>query len=398
MLLGLSNISYADSLKPTKTIKLNKSAFIADLAVYKGKLYYTDIKFKNPHKGPDGSVSYEYIDVKIYEQDIKNGKNNLVHSYTSNEIGKYISFKVLNNDELYMIYHVGGGIMGSDNIVGLTGKDRGKNILTYNYGNIAFDQDNSVMITPIGPWDNGKLVRSKTGKTYGENLPTSDMGNYFLEDITGSNGIFSYASPYSALRDNVLYLKKRVTTNSGHNIYNLIALNLDNGKETELAKNIAKIEIGKNEIYYIQDLPMVNDLVQPKKMLYKYDLNSKKTTLICEENNPYYEIYPMDKQVLFTGGNGFYTDDKKLNLFTLNADTKESKKVASNFNRIVSNKDKTALLYSNKKGSKIQVFDSSFTKPATINLPQTQVDIFLADGELIAWSWQNRSVNYYKLW
>lgn len=57
MLFGLSNISYADSLKPTKTIKLNKSAFIADLAVYKGKLYYTDIKFKNPHKGPDGSVS-----------------------------------------------------------------------------------------------------------------------------------------------------------------------------------------------------------------------------------------------------------------------------------------------------------------------------------------------------
>ncbi len=45
-------------------------------------------------------------------------------------------------------------------------------------------------------------------------------------------------------------------------------------------------------------------------MLYKYDLNSKKTTLLSKENNPYYDILPIDGNVFFVDAGGYSTMEK----------------------------------------------------------------------------------------
>ena len=121
IVLGAGSDSYALSPKLEKKIKLNKSSFLSDMAVHKGKLYYTDVKITNQEKDSKGNLFGGSCDVKVYERDLKTGKNTLVNSYDSyNLSAKDISFKVLSDGNLYMIYHLGGGFMGSDFVYGLT--------------------------------------------------------------------------------------------------------------------------------------------------------------------------------------------------------------------------------------------------------------------------------------
>lgn len=47
IVLGTGSDSYAFSAKLEKKVKLNKSSFLSDMAVHKGKLYYTDVKISN---------------------------------------------------------------------------------------------------------------------------------------------------------------------------------------------------------------------------------------------------------------------------------------------------------------------------------------------------------------
>ena len=397
--LGAKNCSHAFSAKLENKVNLGKNSFLTDMAVYKGKLYYTDAIISGQEKDENGNLYGGNCDVKVYEKDIKTGKKTLINSYGSyNLIGLQISFKVLNDGNLYMMYHIGGGVMGSDFVFGLTGVNKGKNILTYNYGNMEFDNDGkSVIITPTGPWDNGNVIRNMTGKIYSLAKEGEFSGKYFIEGMTGKNAAIRYASKYSALRGNTLYLKKISGVEDKLNQYDLTALDLDTGAESKLAECISTIGMGENEIYFIRDLPMVNELVQPKKMLYKYDFESQKTTLISQENNPYYEILPIGDKVFFTGSDGFYTDDAKLNLFMANSDGSETKKLCSNFKRVVSDGEKLAVLYSDGKGSNIQFLDACGKVLGKISLPQTQVDMFMAGDEFIAWSWQSGYAYYYKI-
>lgn len=396
---GASSYSYAFSPKLEKKVKLNKSSFHSDMAVHKGKLYYTDVKIKNQEKDSKGNLFGGSCDVKVYERDLKTGKITLVNSYDSYSlIGKEISFKILSDGNIYMIYHLGGGVMGHDIVYGLTGPNKGKNILTYNYGNFEFDSDKkSIIITPTGPWDNGNILREMNGKTYSQTEVESYSGVYFLEYLKGKGRAFSYADKYSALRGDTLYLKKVSDKKDKFNSYDLIAFDLETESEIWLAEGIHSMFMGKDEIYFIRDIPTKKDIAEPQKMLYKYDLKSKETTLLSKEKNPSYDILPIDGNVFFTDYNEFSEDAKKPNLYMAKGDGSGTKKLYSNVDEVVSDGEKLAVIISNKKGSNIEFIDGNGKKLGKITVPQTHVSVFLSGDECIVWSWQNRSVNYYKL-
>lgn len=396
---GASSYSYAFSPKLEKKVKLNKSSFHSDMAVHKGKLYYTDVKIKNQEKDSKGNLFGGSCDVKVYERDLKTGKITLVNSYDSYSlIGKEISFKILSDGNIYMIYHLGGGVMGHDIVYGLTGPSRGKNVLSYNYGNFQFDSDKkSIIITPTGPWDNGNIVREMNGKTYSQTEVESYSGVYFLEYLKGKGRAFSYADKYSALRGDTLYLKKVSDKKDKFNSYDLIAFDLETESEIWLAEGIHSMFMGKDEIYFIRDIPTKKDIAEPQKMLYKYDLKSKETTLLSKEKNPSYDILPIDGNVFFTDYNEFSEDAKKPNLYMAKGDGSGTKKLYSNVDEVVSDGEKLAVIISNKKGSNIEFIDGNGKKLGKITVPQTHVGVFLSGDECIVWSWQNRSVNYYKL-
>lgn len=396
---GASSYSYAFSPKLEKKVKLNKSSFHSDMAVHKGKLYYTDVKIKNQEKDSKGNLFGGSCDVKVYERDLKTGKITLVNSYDSYSlIGKEISFKILSDGNIYMIYHLGGGVMGHDIVYGLTGPSRGKNVLSYNYGNFQFDSDKkSIIITPTGPWDNGNIVREMNGKTYSQTEVESYSGVYFLEYLKGKGRAFSYADKYSALRGDTLYLKKVSDKKDKFNSYDLIAFDLETESEIWLAEGIHSMFMGKDEIYFIRDIPTKKDIAEPQKMLYKYDLKSKETTLLSKEKNPSYDILPIDGNVFFTDYNEFSEDAKKPNLYMAKGDGSGTKKLYSNVDEVVSDGEKLAVVISNKKGTNIDFIDGNGKKLGKISVPQTHVGVFLSGDECIVWSWQNRSVNYYKL-
>lgn len=395
---GASSYSYAFSPKLEKKVKLNKSSFHSDMAVHKGKLYYTDVKIKNQEKDSKGNLLGGSCDVKVYERDLKTGKTTLINSYDSYSlIGKEISFKVLTDGNLYMIYHLGGGFMGSDFVYGLTGPNKGKNILTYNYGNFQFDSDKkSIIITPTGAYS-GDIVREMNGKKYSQTEVESYSGVYFLENLKGKGRVFSYADKYSALRGNTLYLKKDLDTKDNFNAYDLIAFNLETESETWIAEGIHSMFMGKDEVYFLRDLPTKKDIAEPQKMLYKYDLKSKETTLLSKEKNPSYDILTIDGNVFFTDYNEFSEDAKKPNLYMAKGDVSGTKKLYSNVDEVVSDGEKLAVIISNKKGTNIDFIDGNGKKLGKITVPQTHVGVFLLGDECIVWSWQNRSVNYYKL-
>ena len=257
IVLGAGSDSYAFSAKLEKKVKLNKSSFHSDMAVYKGKLYYTDVKIKNQEKDSKGNLFGGSCDVKVYERDLKTGKTTLINSYDSYSlIGKEISFKILTDGNLYMSYHLGGGFMGSDFVYGLTGPNKGKNILTYNYGNFEFDKDKkSIIITPTGAWDNGNIVREMNGKIFSQTEAESYSGVYFLEKLKGTGRVFSYADKYSALRGNTLYLNKDSGKEDNFNGYDLIAFDLETESETWIAESISSMFMGKDEIYFLRDIP-----------------------------------------------------------------------------------------------------------------------------------------------
>ena len=97
IVLGAGSDSYALSPKLEKKIKLNKSSFLSDMAVHKGKLYYTDVKITNQEKDSNGNLFGGNCYVKVYERDLKTGKNTLVNSYDSyNLSAKDISLNTLN--------------------------------------------------------------------------------------------------------------------------------------------------------------------------------------------------------------------------------------------------------------------------------------------------------------
>lgn len=396
---GASSYSYAFSPKLEKKVKLNKSSFHSDMAVHKGKLYYTDVKIKNQEKDSKGNLFGGSCDVKVYERDLKTGKITLVNSYDSYSlIGKEISFKILIDGNIYMIYHLGGGVMGHDIVYGLTGPSRGKNVLSYNYGNFQFDSDKkSIIITPTGPWDNGNIVREMNGKTYSQTEVESYSGVYFLEYLKGKGRAFSYADKYSALRGDTLYLKKVSDKKDKFNSYDLIAFDLETESEIWLAEGIHSMFMGKDEIYFIRDIPTKKDIAEPQKMLYKYDLKSKETTLLSKEKNPSYDILPIDGNVFFVDAGEYSTDGKKPNLFMAKGDGSGTKKLYSNVDEVVSDGEKLAVVISNKKGTNIDFIDGNGKKLGKISVPQTHVGVFLSGDECIVWSWQNRSVNYYKL-
>lgn len=398
IVLGAGSDSYAFSPKLEKKVKLNKSSFHSDMAVYKGKLYYTDVKIKNQEKDSKGNLLGGSCEVKVYERDLKTGKTTLINSYDSYSlIGKDISFKVLTDGNLYMIYHLGGGFMGSDFVYGLTGPNKGKNILTYNYGNFEFDKDKkSIIITPTGAYS-GDIVREMNGKKYSQTEVESYSGVYFLENLKGKGRVFSYADKYSVLRGNTLYLKKDLDTKDNFNGYDLIAFDLETESETWLAEGIHSMFMGKDEVYFLRDLPTKKDISEPQKMLYKYDLKSKETTLLSKEKNPYYDVLPIDGNVFFVDAGGYSTDDKKPNLFMAKGDGSGTKKLYSNVDEVVSDGEKLAVVTSNKKGTNIDFIDGNGKKLGKITVPQTHVGVFLSGDECIVWSWQNRSVNYYKL-
>ena len=395
---GASSSSYAFSPKLEKKVKLNKSSFHSDMAVHKGKLYYTDVKIKNQEKDSKGNLFGGSCDVKVYERDLKTGKTTLINSYDSYSlIGKEISFKVLTDENLYMIYHLGGGFMGSDFVYGLTGLNKGKNILTYNYGNFEFDSDKkSIIITPTGAYS-GDIVREMNGKTYSQTEVESYSGVYFLEYLKGKGRAFSYADKYSALRGNTLYLKKVSDKKDKFNNYDLIAFDLETESETWLAEGIHSMFMGKDEVYFLRDLPTKKDIAEPQKMLYKYDLKTKETTLLSKGNNPSYDILPIDGNVFFADYDDFSTGTKKSNLFMAKGDGSGTKKLYSNVDEVVSDGEKLAVIISNKKGTNIDFIDGNGKKLGKITVPQTHVGVFLSGDECIVWSWQNRSVNYYKL-
>ncbi len=397
--LGVESYSYAFSPKLEKKLKLNKSSFFSDMAVHKGKLYYADVKITNQEKDSNGNLCGGFCYVKVYEKDLKTGKNTLVNSYDSyNLSAKDISFKVLSDGNLYMIYHLGGGIMGSDFVYGLTGPNKGKNILSYNYGNFEFDKDKkSIIITPTGPWDNGNIVREMNGKIFSQTEVESYSGKYFLEKLKGEGRAFRYADKYSALRGNTLYLTKALDKKDNFNAYDLIAFDLETESETWLAEGIHSMFMGKNALYFLRDIPTTKDIAGPQKMLYKYDLESKETTLLSKENNPYYDILPIDEAVFFVDAGGYYTDGKNPNLFMAKGDGSGTKKLYSNVDEVVSDGEKLAVVISNKKGTSIDFIDGHGKKLGKISVPQTHVGVFLSGDECIVWSWQNRNVNYYKL-
>ena len=395
---GASSYSYAFSPKLEKKVKLNKSSFHSDMAVHKGKLYYTDVKIKNQEKDSKGNLLGGSCDVKVYERDLKTGKTTLINSYDSYSlIGKEISFKVLTDENLYMIYHLGGGFMGSDFVYGLTGPNKGKNILTYNYGNFEFDSDKkSIIITPTGAY-NGNIVREMNGKTYSQTEVESYSGVYFLENLKGKGRVFSYADKYSALRGNTLYLKKVSDKKDKFNNYDLIAFDLETESETWLAEGIHSIFMLKYEVYFLIYISTKKDIAEPQKMLYKYDLKTKETTLLSKGNNPSYDILPIDGNVFFADYDDFSTGTKKSNLFMAKGDGSGTKKLYSNVDEVVSDGEKLAVVISNKKGTNIDFIDGNGKKLGKISVPQTHVGVFLSGDECIVWSWQNRSVNYYKL-
>lgn len=396
---GASSYSYAFSPKLEKKVKLNKSSFHSDMAVHKGKLYYTDVKIKNQEKDSKGNLFGGSCDVKVYERDLKTGKITLVNSYDSYSlIGKEISFKILIDGNIYMIYHLGGGVMGHDIVYGLTGPSRGKNVLSYNYGNFQFDSDKkSIIITPTGPWDNGNIVREMNGKTYSQTEVESYSGVYFLEYLKGKGRAFSYADKYSALRGDTLYLKKVSDKKDKFNSYDLIAFDLETESEIWLAEGIHSMFMGKDEVYFLRDLPTKKDIAEPQKMLYKYDLKSNETTLLSKEKNPSYDILPIDGNVFFTDCDEFSEDAKKPNLYMAKGDGSGTKKLYSNVDEVVSDGERIAVVTSNKKGTNIDFIDGHGKKLGKITVPQTHVGVFLSGDECIVWSWQNRSVNYYKL-
>lgn len=398
IVLGAGSDSYAFSPKLEKKVKLNKSSFFSDMAVYNGKLYYTDVKIKNQEKDSKGNLLGGSCDVKVYERDLKTGKTTLINSYDSYSlIGKDISFKILTDGNLYMSYHLGGGFMGSDFVYGLTGPNKGKNILTYNYGNFEFDSDKkSIIITPTGAYS-GDIVREMNGKKYSQTEVESYSGVYFLENLKGKGRVFSYADKYSALRGNTLYLKKDLDTKDNFNAYDLIAFDLETESEIWLAEGIHSMFMGKDEVYFIRDIPTKKDIAEPQKMLYKYDLKTKETTLLSKEKNPSYDILPIDGNVFFTDYNEFSEDAKKPNLYMAKGDGSGTKKLYSNVDEVVSDGEKLAVIISNKKGSNIEFIDGNGKKLGKITVPQTHVGVFLSGDECIVWSWQNRSVNYYKL-
>lgn len=399
IVLGAGSDSYALSPKLEKKINLNKSSFLSDMAVHKGKLYYTDVKITNQEKDSKGNLYGGNCYVKVYEKDLKTGKTTLINSYDSyNLSAKDISFKVLSDGNLYMIYHLGGGIMGSDFVYGLTGPSRGKNILTYDYGNFQFDKDNkSIIITPTGSWDNGNIVREMNGKIFSQTKAESYSGVYFLENLQGKSRALRYADKYSALRGDTLYLTKSLDKKDNFNAYDLISFDLETEAETWLAGEIHSMFMGKDEIYFIRDIPTTKDIVEPQKMLYKYDLKSKETTLLSKENNPYYDILPIDGNVFFVDAGGYSIDGKKPNLFMAKGDGSGTKKLYSNVDEVVSDGEKLAVVISNKKGTNIDFIDGHGKKIGKISVPQTHVSVHLSGDECIVWSWQNRLVNYYKL-
>lgn len=398
IVLGADSDSYAFSAKLEKKVKLNKSSFLSDMAVHKGKLYYTDVKITNQEKDSNGNLYGGNCYVKVYEKDLKTGKTTLINSYDSyNLSAKDISFKVLSDGNLYMIYHLGGGFMGSDFVYGLTGPSRGKNILTYNYGNFQFDKDNkSIIITPTGAYS-GDIVREMNGKKYSQTKVESYSGVYFLESLKGKGQAFSYADKYSALRGDTLYLKKDLDTKDNFNAYDLITFDLETEAEACLAEGIHSMFMGKDEIYFLKDIPTTKDMAEPQKMLYKYDLASKKTTLLSKGNNPYYDILPIDGNVFFVDSGGYFTDGKNPNLFMAKGDGSGTKKLYSNVNEVVSDGEKLAVVISNKKGTNIDFIDGHGKKIGKVSVPQTHVSVHLSGDECIVWSWQNRCVNYYKL-
>lgn len=395
---GASIDSYAFSAKLEKKVKLNKSSFHSDMAIHKGKLYYTDVKIKKQEKDSKGNLLGGNCDVKVYEKDLKTGKTTLINSYDSYSlIGKEISFKILTDGNLYMIYHLGGGFMGHDVVYGLTGPNKGKNILTYNYGNFEFDKDKkSIIITPTGAYS-GDIVREMNGKTYSQTEVESYSGVYFLENLKGKGRVFSYADKYSALRGNTLYLKKLSDKKDKFNNYDLIAFDLETESETWVAEGIHSMFMGKDEVYFLRDIPTKKDIAEPQKMLYKYDLKSKETTLLSKGNNPSYDILPIDGNVFFTDYNEFSEDAKKPNLYMAKGAGSGTKKLYSNVDEVVSDGEKLAVIISNKKGTNIDFIDGNGKKLGKITVPQTHVGVFLSGDECIVWSWQNRSVNYYKL-
>ena len=398
IVLGVNSDSYAFSPKLEKKVKLNKSSFHSDMAVYKGKLYYTDVKIKNQEKDSKGNLLGGSCDVKVYERDLKTGKTTLINSYDSYSlIGKDISFKILTDGNLYMSYHLGGGFMGSDFVYGLTGPNKGKNILTYNYGNFEFDSDKkSIIITPTGAYS-GDIVREMNGKKYSQTEVESYSGVYFLENLKGKGRVFSYADKYSALRGNTLYLKKDLDTKDNFNAYDLIAFDLETESEIWLAEGIHSMFMGKDEVYFIRDIPTKKDIAEPQKMLYKYDLKTKETTLLSKEKNPSYDILPIDGNVFFTDCDEFTEVAKKPNLYMAKGDGSGTKKLYSNVDEVVSDGERIAVVTSNKKGTNIDFIDGHGKKLGKITVPQTHVGVFLSGDECIVWSWQNRSVNYYKL-
>ena len=337
IVLGVNSDSYAFSPKLEKKVKLNKSSFHSDMAVYKGKLYYTDVKIKNQEKDSKGNLLGGSCDVKVYERDLKTGKTTLINSYDSYSlIGKDISFKILTDGNLYMSYHLGGGFMGSDFVYGLTGPNKGKNILTYNYGNFEFDSDKkSIIITPTGAYS-GDIVREMNGKKYSQTEVESYSGVYFLENLKGKGRVFSYADKYSALRGNTLYLKKDLDTKDNFNAYDLIAFDLETESEIWLAEGIHSMFMGKDEVYFIRDIPTKKDIAEPQKMLYKYDLKTKETTLLSKEKNPSYDILPIDGNVFFTDCDEFTEVAKKPNLYMAKGDGSGTKKLYSNVDGVVS--------------------------------------------------------------
>lgn len=230
----------------------------------------------------DKALYYTDLNGGVYKKSFSNPKNEKkIHQLPENDAtynGKktYVNcnFKVIDN-ELYLVYHGGGGMMGTDRHIkineagSITASD---NMIFKNKGNIKIEVS---QVTPPGP---NNVILKKEGTT-----PVRiGNQNYYYGWKLNNNGGWVPSDDLYIVNNNVYLLG---LDSDKTDISKIVGINLDSNNTFVVCNsNVANFDIIKNNIYYMDE----------NKYMHKINIKSLEETLIDTSNWGLFEVFESD--------------------------------------------------------------------------------------------------------
>lgn len=377
------NQSYAiTTLKPKYKLTLPQNAFQKDLAVHNKNVYYVISSEK------ENSFT-------VYERAVNSNKTKEVYKcpfdtgYGFNNSGV---FKLLGDKNLYFVRHIGGGVMGYDAVIGLSGKNKGSDILGF-YGTLSFDENGNT-IYESDPYFMGANEGREYYYSFGSNDDIANYSNY-------TNRIFKFAPSFPNTKNGDLYQLKISYSDGNSNLVRITTSKKD--IKEEILSDVSNFTMSENDIYYWKYIPTVTKIENKKynKQLWKHSLKDDSKSIICQVVDADYYILPIKDNVFFMG-NKEYKQAKKEEKKEYNtlfiAKNNKCTPLYSNMKRVVSDGKNIAVLFQKEKSSEVKILNKDGVEFANITVPLNQTDIFISDKDLIVWSWQDKSVRYYEIY